>query len=299
MIRRRRPNVETNQPKTSSRLRAKRCVLASLFLVVLTAALRLPLLDVPLERDEGEYAYIGWRVSHNELPYRDWVDQKPPAVFWVYRAALMLPLPPVRAIHVVGLAFWAATSCALFLLGRLVTSNEWAFFGAALFSLLSADPHIQANAANTETFMLLPLVLAQWAFFYCGVENRRRMLWMFTCGFFIGVATAFKQVAAGTWPLLVLIYPLFFAGEKRLWRALLFAAMSGLGVVMVWGVIGGYFHSRGGLKDLIYNVLTHNLEYVHAMPWKFRLKLCQQTLTELSKTEWLGWMLAIAGFATV
>src|SRR3954447_25412161 len=85
-------------------------------LVLLTAALRLPLLDVPLERDEGEYAYIAWRLSHNELPYRDWVDQKPPAVFWVYRLALAVPVPPDRAIHLAALVFSAATACALFLL---------------------------------------------------------------------------------------------------------------------------------------------------------------------------------------
>ena len=56
-------------------------------LILITTAARIPLLDVPLERDEGEYAYIAWRLGHNELPYRDWVDQKPPAIFWVYRAA--------------------------------------------------------------------------------------------------------------------------------------------------------------------------------------------------------------------
>ena len=40
--------------------------------------------------------------GYNELPYRDWVDQKPPAVFYVYRLALSLPFEPVRAIHFVG-----------------------------------------------------------------------------------------------------------------------------------------------------------------------------------------------------
>ena len=66
-----------------------RLALALLALIILTAALHLPLLDIPLERDEGEYAYIAWRLGHNELPYRDWVDQKPPAVFYLYRFALI------------------------------------------------------------------------------------------------------------------------------------------------------------------------------------------------------------------
>ena len=81
-------------------------------LILITAAVRIPLLNVPLERDEGEYAYIAWRLGHNELPYRDWVDQKPPAVFWVYRAALALPIAPIRAVHLAALLFSAASSCA-------------------------------------------------------------------------------------------------------------------------------------------------------------------------------------------
>ena len=49
--------------------------------VLAFAALRTPLLAVPLERDEGEYAYIAQRMLAAELPYRDAFDQKPPGVF--------------------------------------------------------------------------------------------------------------------------------------------------------------------------------------------------------------------------
>jgi hypothetical protein len=44
-------------------------------IVLLTAAVRVPCIDYPFERDEGECAYIAWRLGHDELPYRDWVDQ--------------------------------------------------------------------------------------------------------------------------------------------------------------------------------------------------------------------------------
>src|SRR5580700_11017203 len=82
---------------------------AFLFLAifVLTLAVRMPLLNIPLDRDEGEYAYIGWRMGLHELPYRDWVALKPPGIFWVYRLAIALPMEPVRAIHLVGALFAA------------------------------------------------------------------------------------------------------------------------------------------------------------------------------------------------
>src|SRR5947207_14505522 len=110
----------------------RRLGLALLFLLLLTAGVRVPLLDIPLERDEGEYAYIAWRLGHNELPYRDWVDQKPPAVFWTYRAALALPFDPVRAVHLAALVFSAASSCALFFLAVRFMNRFWALAAAAL-----------------------------------------------------------------------------------------------------------------------------------------------------------------------
>src|SRR5919204_3080357 len=96
--------------------RGTQTLLLTAGLVLIVTAVRAPLLPIPLERDEGEYAYIAWRLEHNELPYRDWVDQKPPAVFYVYGLALSLPFEPVRAIHFVGLLFAAASTLALFFL---------------------------------------------------------------------------------------------------------------------------------------------------------------------------------------
>lgn len=46
-----------------------------LLALLATIALRWPLLEVPLERDEGEYAYIAWRISEGDVPYLDAFDQ--------------------------------------------------------------------------------------------------------------------------------------------------------------------------------------------------------------------------------
>ena len=146
----------------------KRNLAALAVILFVTLAVRLPCLNIPFERDEGEYAYIAWRLDHDELPYRNWVDQKPPGIFWVYRIALSLPIEPIRAVHLLGLLSAAASACALFFLARRFTGDVWATGAAALFALLLADPMIDGTAANTELFMLLPLILSQLAFFPSG-----------------------------------------------------------------------------------------------------------------------------------
>jgi hypothetical protein len=121
-------------------------------LILLTLLLRLPLLDIPFERDEGGYAYIGWRLGHHELPYRDWVDQKPPAIFWVYRFALSLPFDSIRAVHLVALVFSAAAACALFFLpGSEQSFTDWSQSYVDKYFL--ADSFLILDQMNTARFV--------------------------------------------------------------------------------------------------------------------------------------------------
>ncbi len=58
--------------------------------VVIGAALRINLLDVPLERDEGEYAYLGQRLLQGEAPWVHAWNMKLPGASLAY--ALMMAL---------------------------------------------------------------------------------------------------------------------------------------------------------------------------------------------------------------
>ena len=64
-----------------------------------------------------------------------------------------------------------------------------------MFAIASADPRLTANAANTEMFMLLPMV----ASVYCmlrALEAESGMRWWVLCGALAAAACWFKQVAA-------------------------------------------------------------------------------------------------------
>jgi Dolichyl-phosphate-mannose-protein mannosyltransferase len=264
-------------------------------LLVIVAAVRAPLLPIPLERDEGEYAYIAWRLGYHELPYRDWVDQKPPAIFYAYRLALSLPLEPIRAIHFLALIFAAASTWGLFFLGLRVMERFWAWLGAALFALLSADPLVQGTAANTELFMLCPLIFAQIAFFISAAKKQRNVLLMVLAGALTGIACMFKQVAIVNWFLLAALYPIFAGREKR-WRgAVSFAVWSAAGLLTVVGLVVFYFWWHGALHDFIDNVFTHNLKYIGAVGVSARLEYCWGTLTMLARTQAIVWAVAAVG----
>jgi hypothetical protein len=274
--------------------RGARTILLAGSLILIVAAIRAPLFSIPLERDEGEYAYIAWRLTHNELPYRDWVDQKPPAVFYVYRLALSLPFEPVRAIHLVGFLFVAASTCALFFLGLGFLEPFWAWLGAVLFALLSVDPLMEGTAANTELFMLCPLILSVVLFFGVAKARPRRSL-MAVVGALIGIAVMFKQVAIVNWFLLVALYPVFSPREMRWRHTLSFIACSAAGLLGVGVLVVLYFWRRGALHEFVYNVFTHNLEYIGAVGAWERLEYCWGTLMILARTQIIVWVFAAAG----
>jgi hypothetical protein len=277
----------------------KATILLAVSLIVIVAAVRAPLLPIPLERDEGEYAYIAWRLGHNELPYRDWVDQKPPAVFFIYRLGLSLPLEPIRAIHFVALLFSAASVCALLFLALPLMDRFWAFVAAALFALLSTDPLVQGTVANTELFMLCPLILSQIAFVSAASRKDCNILFIVLAGALTGIASMFKQVATVNWFFMAALYPLLAEGQKR-WRAAVsFILWSATGLLTVFGLVVLYFWRRGGLYEFVDNVFTHNLEYIGAVGPSARLEYCWGTLTTLVRTQAIVWVFAAAGLVAL
>lgn len=69
------------RPSWASKHAALLCVVAAL---VFLAGVRLRLADVPLERDEGEYAYAGQLILDGIPPYRLAYNMKFPGAYYAF-----------------------------------------------------------------------------------------------------------------------------------------------------------------------------------------------------------------------
>ena len=82
-----------------------------LSLGLLTLAVRFSDLRMPLERDEGEYAYGAQEIARGYMPYKDTFCQKPPGIFAWYRLGFRLFGESVVGIHLtLALAAWLSGS---------------------------------------------------------------------------------------------------------------------------------------------------------------------------------------------
>src|SRR3954468_14318126 len=110
-------------------------------LLALTAALlivRLPSLVQPMGPDQGLYAYVGDRILHGELAYRDAWDQKPPGIHYVY-AALRAASSSDAVVPAADLACAAIAAALLWILASRLAGSAAGGISAALFLFLS-DP---------------------------------------------------------------------------------------------------------------------------------------------------------------
>jgi 4-amino-4-deoxy-L-arabinose transferase-like glycosyltransferase len=215
--------------------------------------LRFPIAAIPLERDEGEYAYIAQRWLQGDLPYRDSFDQKPPGVHVMYVLIESLCGTTPAAIHWGAQIYTLGTLAVLFLLGRRLASPAAGLAAAAFAAFMTTDPSVLGNAANTEVFMLLPLTAAMLASWYA--VERASLAWAFGAGAFAAAAVLFKQVALSNLVFHLLVVT--WLSRRRVAGATLLL----LGTLCVLLPVCAYFAIHGAWDDFFDATVGHNLRY--------------------------------------
>src|SRR5215469_17576873 len=92
-------------------------VLATI-VIALVIAIRVRLLPIPLERDEGEYAYAGQLMLEGIPPYRLASNMKLPGTYAAHAVIMAMFGQTIAGIHIGLLLVNAASIVLVFLLGR-------------------------------------------------------------------------------------------------------------------------------------------------------------------------------------
>jgi hypothetical protein len=135
---------------------AKRYILVSsclLAIILFTSAIRFRLLDVPLERDEGEYAY-GGQLILQQLPSDAPLCNIKPGIYAVYALIQSVFGQSSRSIHLGLLVINGATIFIMFFLIKRLFGPVTAVTAAGAFAILSLGQFVQGFAANREHFVV-------------------------------------------------------------------------------------------------------------------------------------------------
>lgn len=230
-----------------------------LFLALAGALLvvRLPSLVQPMGPDQGLYAYVGERILHGELAYRDAWDQKPPGIHYVY-AALRYVWPGDEAIPAADLIAAAIVAAALWALGARLAGPAAGSVAALLFLLLS-DPAFARYGgvrvrAQCETFIALMATCAL-LLGVAGGHGWRRTARFFASGVMLGAVFALKY-NAGLYSGVVLLAVAVTSGLTRRDILILLA-----GTLAIPAMLFAVFLAGGALRDLYEATITYNVHY--------------------------------------
>ena len=204
--------------------------LGGIGVALLFVALRWNSCAAPLIRDEGEYAYSARLLVQGIAPYAHAFIQKPPLVVYSYAlSSLLLPhifwAPRVLAYVAVALA-----TLLLGYLARLEFGKGFALPAMWLATPMILLPGIGQFAANTEMFLLLPL-LATVAVYRHGRKRGDPPVSWLAAGF-LGVTTLLYKYTV--LPVLAFV---FVAWSVELWRR--HQPARRLGCCWLWGLAGG------------------------------------------------------------
>lgn len=183
-----------NEPGASSFWHSRRfvCLLLGLILAF-NFVIRWHLRDMPLERDEGEYAYAGQLILHGVPPYQLAYNMKFPGVYFAYAVLMAIFGQTATGIHLGIILVTSLTTILVFLLGRELLSESGGLLAAAFLVCLSALPKAEGLAGHATHFVslfvcagVLTLLIAQ--------RKKSRWLW-FASGTTFGLAILMKQHA--------------------------------------------------------------------------------------------------------
>lgn len=220
------------------------------------ALLLLPTALYPYGRDQGMFAYAGRLVLGGAVPFRDFWDTKPPAIYYVYALAECLFGPSMRAIRLLDIAWQGATAAALFAVARRISGRRRIGCAAALLYALSYASRGWWNTAQPDDFLNLPLALAVFLSLRARARGPSPGL-LFAAGALAGVAFWFRYpmgamaaaCAATAW-----------RGSLRESRGEIAAAFGGFALVA--GGYAAFLAAEGAWAEFVYAELVWARAYV-------------------------------------
>ena len=120
--------------------------------LVVVAVARLRLLNFPLERDEGEYAYAGQLMLQGIPPYQLAYNMKFPGTYAAYAAIMALFGQTPAGIHFGVLCLTTLTALMLFWLGKQILDWTAGMVAATSYAVMAASPAMLGLAGHATHF---------------------------------------------------------------------------------------------------------------------------------------------------
>lgn len=267
-------------------------VLAIAVLVVVMVRVRL--LDVPLERDEGEYAYLGQLILEGVPPYQIAGNLKMPGIYLAYAAVMAVFGQTSTGIHLGLLLVNLAIMAVLFFIARKFLDLYGAVIATMAYGLMLLSPAYLGLAAHASNFAVLFALLGMVVLLR--VKERRGMLACLGAGCLFGISFVMNQPGAafGIFGGLYLAWMLAVkkvGGRKILSRLGIFS----LGCIVPFLAVCLWLKIAGVFPQFWFWTVTYARDYATAHTLQTSLLNAEYGFKHILPATWLLYALAGAG----
>ena len=290
------PIQSSNEIRNSGSISLKMEYLLLAGIMFFVAFVRMRLLAFPLERDEGEYAYMASLILDGIAPYEEAYNMKFPGTYFMYAFNMLLLGETTKGVHLGLLWVNLASILFLFLLVRKLLNGYYAVIACGVFALTSLSTPVLGFAAHATHFVMLFALAGLWLTWIAFEKNK--LIWYLVAGFVLGCAPIMKQsgifftLAGGILLIVLWIEKSGFALVKNLLLNLLIYVLAGL---LPFVLMATYLLSQGVWDKFIFWTFTYASDYAKQIPLSDAYEILKMSSGSLIKLSWILWIMAALG----
>ena len=261
----------------------------------LVLVIRIRLLGIPLERDEGEYAYAGQLMLQGIPPYKLAYNMKFPGTYLAYALIMSIFGQTITGIHLGLLLVNAVTIALIFFLGRRLINSTAGIVAAMTYAVLSVSPSVLGFAGHATHFVMLPVLAG--ALLLVHPPDRRSLGRLFGSGLLFGLGLLMKQPGA-----FFALFGAIYVGvrdirsglplRKVVLRNLSFAA----GVILPFTIMCFILWRTGVFDKFWFWTIGYARQYGGLIPLRGGLRFFGHSVTDMIWDGcWALWVLAVIG----
>ncbi|OGW75837.1 MAG: hypothetical protein A2Z72_04200 [Omnitrophica bacterium RBG_13_46_9] len=266
-------------------------------IAIFITAFRVYLSQIPLERDEGEYAYAGQLILQGVPPYMSAYNMKMPGIYAVYAVIMAIFGQTHTGIRLGLLVINIATIILIFLLGRRLLDSFAGIAASAYFAILSLSPSVMGVSANAEHFVIFA-VIAGFLLLLRAVRSGP-VTFFFWSGLFFGAAFVIKQHGGiFTIPAIIYLFSELWKRRPVIWpRIILICALFLMGITIPFILTVIVLFLAGVFDKFWFWTFTYAREYASLMP--FSTENFIRTISWIIHPSLLIWSLAVIGLTAL
>jgi 4-amino-4-deoxy-L-arabinose transferase-like glycosyltransferase len=268
-------------------------------IILFAATIRIRLLEIPLERDEGEFAYMGQLMLQGIPPYLIAYNMKLPGIYTIYALIMAIFGQTITGIH---LGLMVANSIAialLFFLTRYLFDKTAAIVAAISYALLSLGPSVLGTSAHATQF-IVPFALGGTLVLLKAIDFDNIKMF-FISGLLFGLAFTIKQHA-----IFFIAFALFYFTLKTITlkhidpkRLIAGSSLLLIGAALPFLLSCAILYNAGVFSKFWFWTFTYAAEYASGVSLTVALQRFIKALPQVVDSWFFLWIIAGIGLTSI